>query len=261
MMDGRWWWMTQVLGLLTLTAAVFTWLGWRLHVVLAEKKKTPLSDRDSDLSQMREKASILESRLHEAEGALRRSEAELVETRMTLNHRSDVDEEEDLRLRLHQAESKLKAIEVEQLVPLVEPAPQKDSISHQMMPRAVSLSHSTDELRHVELERDQLKAGLELLKACLDRAAEFRQSELEGDDLTRIRGVGKALAARLNAFGVFTFGQIAAWSEEELTMFGKWMGFGERLNREDWQGQCRRMLENRPSTQALDRSAADSGVE
>jgi predicted flap endonuclease-1-like 5' DNA nuclease len=63
------------------------------------------------------------------------------------------------------------------------------------------------------------------------------------DDLTGISGVGAVLAQKLNDEGVFTYRQIAAWSEEEMTAFGVRLAFPDRIDRDDWQGQARRLYE------------------
>lgn len=242
MMDGRWWWMTNLLGLLTLTAAVFTWLGWWLRLLQARKKEGRPTGNDAKLLAAQEAATTLETRLHEAEGALRRSDAELAEARLLLNNREKSQETETLRARLREVEARLAAGAVglsdgEHLAEKAFPR-----VRQELLPLAVSLNLSADELRRVEIERDVLRAELDLLKRNLDQAAPFRSGERQADNLTMIRGVGRVLEERLNAFGVFTFEQIASWSADDVAVFGRLMGFGDRVRREDWQGQCRQLM-------------------
>ena len=58
------------------------------------------------------------------------------------------------------------------------------------------------------------------------------------DDLQRIRGIGRRVERRLNALGIFHFGQIAAWTPAETRWVGRELGFPERIDQEDWVGQA-----------------------
>ncbi len=61
----------------------------------------------------------------------------------------------------------------------------------------------------------------------------------QGDELTRIKGVGPKLAATLNEMGIFHFDQIAAWSQAEVAwMDDNLTGFPGRVSRDDWVGQA-----------------------
>jgi large subunit ribosomal protein L20 len=55
------------------------------------------------------------------------------------------------------------------------------------------------------------------------------------DDLEWIYGVGPKLAEALNAIGVYTFKQVAQWSEADIDFFDdKLEGFKGRIRRENW---------------------------
>lgn len=58
------------------------------------------------------------------------------------------------------------------------------------------------------------------------------------DDLQRIRGIGKKNEEVLNSFGVFHFGQIAAWTPAEVRWMAQHLSFPERIERDDWIGQA-----------------------
>ena len=58
------------------------------------------------------------------------------------------------------------------------------------------------------------------------------------DDLQRIRGIGRRVERRLNALGIFHFGQIAAWTPAETRWVGRELGFPQRIDQEDWVGQA-----------------------
>ena len=64
-----------------------------------------------------------------------------------------------------------------------------------------------------------------------DRAAPTPAS---GDDLTRIRAIDRALAAKLHAAGVTRYGEIAAWTSEDVKAISETLGFEGRIERENW---------------------------
>ena len=66
----------------------------------------------------------------------------------------------------------------------------------------------------------------------------------ERDNLMRLKGVGPKLAEMLNAQGVFTFQQIAAWGPDEIEWIeAKIEGFSGRVVRDDWVGQAKVLVE------------------
>ena len=64
------------------------------------------------------------------------------------------------------------------------------------------------------------------------------------DDLTRISGVGPALAKKLAAAGFTTFGQIAELSDEQIAdLEANVIRFSGRIQRDDWKGQAKDLLQ------------------
>jgi len=62
----------------------------------------------------------------------------------------------------------------------------------------------------------------------------------DGDDLTRIKGVGPKLSAMLRALGVTRYDQIAGWSEADVARIDPQLGaFQGRIGRDNWIEQCR----------------------
>ncbi len=62
----------------------------------------------------------------------------------------------------------------------------------------------------------------------------------DGSDLTRIKGLGPKLAARLQELGVTSIGQIAAWSDADVARIDAELGrFSGRIERDDWRAQAR----------------------
>ncbi len=63
----------------------------------------------------------------------------------------------------------------------------------------------------------------------------------EGDDLTQLSGVGPALLKKLNAAGITTFAQIAAWTEADVAKFDEKLSFKGRIEREGWIAQAKEL--------------------
>ncbi|MFN3989152.1 MAG: hypothetical protein ACK4IS_02715 [Erythrobacter sp.] len=62
----------------------------------------------------------------------------------------------------------------------------------------------------------------------------------EGDDLTRIKGLGPKIAALLGELGITRFAQIAAWSEEDIAAIDAQLGrFSGRIVRDQWVVQAK----------------------
>ena len=63
---------------------------------------------------------------------------------------------------------------------------------------------------------------------------------IEGaDDLKRIKGIGPANENALNALGIFTFAQIAAWDFSHVKWVERRLEFPGRINREQWIAQAK----------------------
>jgi NADH-quinone oxidoreductase subunit E len=58
------------------------------------------------------------------------------------------------------------------------------------------------------------------------------------DDLKAISGIGPKLETVLNGLGIWTYGQIAAWTAEEIAWMDDTLGFKGRISRDDWIGQA-----------------------
>ncbi|NJB87138.1 putative flap endonuclease-1-like 5' DNA nuclease/cell division protein FtsB [Lewinella marina] len=74
------------------------------------------------------------------------------------------------------------------------------------------------------------------------------------DDLTRIQTVGPFNQAKLYEAGIYTYDQIADWSEEDLSAYAARIGYvAELMREEDWIGQARKLADARqrdPEAQA-----------
>ncbi len=59
------------------------------------------------------------------------------------------------------------------------------------------------------------------------------------DDLTKIKGVGPALARDLHSLGFHTFQQLSELNPEQISQINDQIGFPGRVERENWIGQAR----------------------
>ncbi len=69
--------------------------------------------------------------------------------------------------------------------------------------------------------------------------ASSAQSGGTGDDLTKIKGIGQVLKGKLNALGITTFQQIAAFTEADIERVNGELDFPGRIEREGWIEQAR----------------------
>jgi predicted flap endonuclease-1-like 5' DNA nuclease len=71
----------------------------------------------------------------------------------------------------------------------------------------------------------------------------YRQSPALVDDLTRVRGISPALQNRLQELGVYRLQQIAGWSPAHIREFSRRLAFKDRIERERWVEQARRLMD------------------
>ncbi|MBU4528353.1 MAG: hypothetical protein KUA43_09215 [Hoeflea sp.] len=77
-------------------------------------------------------------------------------------------------------------------------------------------------------------------KAAKPKAAKAKsEAAAVADNLKQIKGVGPQIEAKLNAAGINSFAQIAAWTKKEQADFGEQLSFAGRIEREDWVAQAR----------------------
>lgn len=72
-----------------------------------------------------------------------------------------------------------------------------------------------------------------------DRGRVYETAPDTVDDLKKISGVGPALEEKLNGFGIYTFAQIAEWSQENINTFDDLLSFKGRIERDNWIDQAK----------------------
>lgn len=65
----------------------------------------------------------------------------------------------------------------------------------------------------------------------------------EADDLKRISGIGPVIEKTLNEFGFFHYQQIAELTKENIAWLDNYIAFPGRIERENWVGQAKNLLE------------------
>jgi len=79
------------------------------------------------------------------------------------------------------------------------------------------------------------------------------------DNLKRIRGIGPQNENRLNGIGIWHYGQIAAWSAENIKWISSYLAASGRVEREKWVDQARELAAS-GDTQASRRTTTGKSV-
>ena len=72
-----------------------------------------------------------------------------------------------------------------------------------------------------------------------DRGRVYESAPEQVDDLKKLSGVCPALEEKLNGFGIYTFAQIAEWSQENIDTFDDLLSFKGRIERDNWLEQAK----------------------
>nr|WP_323740320.1 helix-hairpin-helix domain-containing protein [Kangiella koreensis] len=79
-------------------------------------------------------------------------------------------------------------------------------------------------------------------KAAAKKAPAKKAAKTEGDDLTKLSGVGPVIVGKLNDAGISTFKQIAEWTAEDVAKFDEELNFKGRIERENWIEQAKELV-------------------
>ena len=106
------------------------------------------------------------------------------------------------------------------------PAPKK--------PRAASVTATSAKASKPELKPLDTYLA-ELLNPALNRNRPAAvEKPATPDDLKMISGVGPVMEAKLHDLGIYTFAQIAKWTEKEIAWVDGYLAFRGRIVRDDW---------------------------
>lgn len=67
------------------------------------------------------------------------------------------------------------------------------------------------------------------------------KEDITPDDLKKIKGIGVKIEGALNKLGIYTFSQIASWSEENIAWVDEHLVFKGRAKREEWIEQAKKL--------------------
>ena len=102
---------------------------------------------------------------------------------------------------------------------------------------------NSQQVAHATAEADA-EAGPEIMPT--KSTPQASTSGAEGDDLTRIKGLGPKLAAMLGTLNVTRFEQIADWDDAEIDRIDSKLGrFQGRIRRDNWTEQARLLADGK----------------
>lgn len=111
-------------------------------------------------------------------------------------------------------------------------APAGLGLAQKSLARAeVAVSVATKAVDHLLHQQNALRHSLE-------QAATITET----DDLTRIKGIKAVLQEQLHAFGIRTFKQIAAWTDDDVEAFSELLSFKDRAKRDQWVKQAQELM-------------------
>ncbi len=70
----------------------------------------------------------------------------------------------------------------------------------------------------------------------------FKKPKGEADDLTRIKGIGADLAARLKTLNCYKFEQVANFSDEDIANVDDMLKLNGQIERDNWVGEAQNLL-------------------
>ena len=185
---------------------------------------------------------------------IREARMETIETERVL---TDSCEEKDaiindLRAQLRKAENRAQKAPVVQLDQSVRIKELEAEIARLKLD-SKSLAESANQIREHKLTIDAYRTKLANTKNQLYTQRIQAPAANNGDyiptlvphdkdDLKLIKGVGPKLEGMLNDLGIFTFSQIAAWSQQDIDQISSQLGsFQDRITRDDWVEKAREL--------------------
>ena len=178
----------------------------------------------------------------EAVEALRRDKDEAV-AKMTAERRAKQAMDRQLRQASDQTESELKSLRAQkevneqtirnlrqQRTELLEA--QKAKSKQKFMPLSMFKGLSSSVEGFDEPEKTRYDEQLGVL---------YKKRPARRDDLKMISGIGGVLERKLNKLGVYRYQQVMQWDDVAVEEFSKLLSFRDRIQRDNWIGQARRL--------------------
>jgi len=105
-------------------------------------------------------------------------------------------------------------------------------------------------------EKAEDKAAAPAKKAESKPAAKAKPAADFTDDIKLIGGVGPALEKKLNAAGITSLTQIAAWKKADVARIDEELEFHGRIERDEWVAQAKDLIAGKPPRAKVDQDAA-----
>ena len=83
----------------------------------------------------------------------------------------------------------------------------------------------------------------------VDLGEVFESRPEQVDDLKKVRGIARVMEQKLNAAGIYTFAQIARWSDEAAAEFGVRLAIIGNIDRYNWREQCAKLHKDKYHTE------------
>lgn len=105
--------------------------------------------------------------------------------------------------------------------------------------------------------REILTGGAE--PSAIVKSASTDEAGAVSEDVELIAGIGPTLKKKLNAVGITTWKQVAAWTDEDLAKYDEELALRGRATREEWVEQAKELLAGKPPRAKVDQAKANDG--
>jgi predicted flap endonuclease-1-like 5' DNA nuclease len=215
---------SQILLSLLFTAALGVIAGWLLR---GASVRAQLAAAERERERERERTRVLEERIAAAEAKATRSDAPV--RAMDPQPRRDADAIAALRERLAQLDSVARS-QAERITELGQRLREKDALLERLKPATERPAPPRG--RGPVRTRPPSAPPAELLA----------QRPQDTDRLQAIAGIGPVLERVLNELGIYRFSQLAQLTPDNIEWLASRIDwFPQRIQREDWVGQARRL--------------------
>ena len=134
---------------------------------------------------------------------------------------------------------KKAAAEVETKAPaMASEAPASAGPIFDLKAAADTAAHAVLETEEKPLPATEARAGDVVAPEDFRRPGEISKPTTP-DDLKQISGIGPKLEQVLNGLGIWTFGQVAGWTPQEVAWLDDYLQFKGRIERDNWQAQAK----------------------
>jgi NADH-quinone oxidoreductase subunit E len=105
--------------------------------------------------------------------------------------------------------------------------------------RATSEKRASEKKASAKVELSTVPASASVAKIKTAAAAKSATRARKADDLKQISGIGPKLEQVLNARGIRTLAEIAAWSDADIARVEQELGFDGRIARDGWVAEAK----------------------